>query len=208
MELKVYKTDGTLSEETVTLPDEIFGIEPHTHLIYQAVRTYLSNKRQGTHKTKEKGEVKGSGRKPFRQKGTGRARQGSVRSPLNRGGGNVFGPKPHKYYLSINKKAAKLARKSALSLKARENEIIIVQDFRIKTPKTKDLYNVLKALKLDDKKTLMLLPEKDESLYKSGRNIPNLKIMISDKAATYDILNNKMLLIQKSAIEPLCKPLM
>lgn len=208
MELKVYKIDGTLSDETINLPDEIFGIEPHTHLIYQAVRTYLSNRRQGTHKTKEKGEVSGGGRKPYRQKGTGRARQGSIRSPLNRGGGTIFGPKPHKYYLSINKKAAKLARKSALSLKAKENEIMIVQDFTFNAPKTKDLYNILKALKLDDKKTLMLLPNKNEPIYKSGRNIPNLKIMISDKAATYDILNNKMLLIQKSAIEPLCKPLM
>lgn len=208
MELKVYKIDGTLSDETINLPDEIFGIEPHTHLIYQAVRTYLSNRRQGTHKTKEKGEVSGGGRKPYRQKGTGRARQGSIRSPLNRGGGTIFGPKPHKYYLSINKKAAKLARKSALSLKAKENEIMIVQDFTFNAPKTKDLYNILKALKLDDKKTLMLLPTKNEPIYKSGRNIPNLKIMISDKAATYDILNNKMLLIQKSAIEPLCKPLM
>ncbi|MCX7833157.1 MAG: 50S ribosomal protein L4 [Ignavibacteria bacterium] len=208
MELKVYKTDGTLSDDTVNLPDEIFCIEPHTHLIYQAVRTYLSNKRQGTHKTKEKGEVSGGGRKPYRQKGTGRARQGSIRSPLNRGGGTIFGPKPHKYYLAMNKKAAKLARKSALSLKARENEIMVIQDFTLKEPKTKDLYNILKALKLDDKKTLMLLPDKNEVLYKSGRNIPNLKIMISDKTATYDLLNNKMLLIQKSAIEPLCKPLM
>jgi large subunit ribosomal protein L4 len=208
MELKVYKTDGTDAGETVKLPDEIFAIEPNTHLIYQAVRTYLSNRRQGTHKSKERSEVSGGGKKPFRQKGTGRARQGTSRSPIMVGGGTIFGPRPHRYYLSLPKKAAKLARKSALSLKAKENEIIIVQDFTMETPKTKQMQGILKSLKIDDKKTLLLLSEKCDPVYKSGRNIPNLNVLISDKAATYDLLNNKVLLIQKSAVENLCKSLL
>lgn len=208
MELKVYKIDGTESGETVTLPESVFGIEPNTHLIYQAVRTYLSNQRQGTHKTKERSEVRGGGKKPFRQKGTGRARQGTSRSPLMVGGGTIFGPKPHKYTLTLPKKAARLARKSALSLKAKENEIMIVQDFSFETPKTKDLFNILKGLKIEDKKTLLLVPSKNETVYKSGRNIPKLNVLISDKAATYELLNNKILLIQKSAVEPLCKSLL
>ncbi len=208
MELKVYKIDGTESGETVNLPESVFGIEPNTHLIYQAVRTYLSNQRQGTHKTKERSEVRGGGKKPFRQKGTGRARQGTSRSPLMVGGGTIFGPKPHKYTLTLPKKAARLARKSALSLKAKENEIMIVQDFNFEAPKTKDLYNILKGLKIEDKKTLLLVPSKNETVYKSGRNIPKLNVLISDKAATYELLNNKILLIQKSAVEPLCKSLL
>ena len=208
MELKVYKTDGTDAGEMINLPDEVFAIEPNTHLIYQAVRTYLSNKRQGTHKSKERSEVSGGGKKPFRQKGTGRARQGTSRSPVMVGGGTIFGPRPHRYYLSLPKKAAKLARKSALSLKAKENEIMIVQDFTMEAPKTKQMNEILKALNLNDTKTLLLLPEKSDFVYKSGRNISNLNVLISDKAATYDLLNNKILLIQKSAVENLCKSLL
>ena len=208
MELKVLKINGTDSGEKVNLPDEIFGIEPNTHLIYQAVRTYLSNRRQGTHKTKERSEVRGGGKKPYRQKGTGNARRGTNRSPVMVGGGTIFGPKPHRYYLVIPKKAGRLARKSALSLKAKENEITIVEDFNFDKPRTKDMIDVIKSLKLDSTKTLLLVPEKNENLYKSGRNIPKLNVLISDQAATYDLLNNKMLLIQKSAVDKLCKPLL
>jgi large subunit ribosomal protein L4 len=207
MKLNVYKIDGKKSDETIELPDDVFGVEPNEHLIYQAVRVYLSNQRQGTHKTKERAEVRGGGKKPFRQKGTGRARQGTSRSPLMRGGGTIFGPRPHKYRLSLPKKAARLARKSALSLKAKENEIMIIEDFTFETPKTKDLYGILSLLKINDKKTLLLLSDKNESLYKSGRNIPKLDVQISDKVATYQLLNNKMILLQKSAIENLCKSL-
>jgi len=208
MELKVLKINGTESGEVVNLPDEIFGIEPNTHLIYQAVRTYLSNRRQGTHKSKERSEVRGGGRKPYRQKGTGNARRGTSRSPIMVGGGTIFGPRPHRYYLDIPKKAARLARKSALSLKAKENEITIVEDFSFDKPRTKDMFEVIKSLKLDSTKTLLLVSEKNEALYKSGRNLPKLNVLISDQAATYDLLNNKMLLIQKSAVEKLCKPLL
>jgi len=207
MELKVYKIDGTESGETVKLPDSVFAIEPNTHLVYQAVRSFLANRRQGTHKTKERSEVKGGGKKPFRQKGTGGARRGTNRSPLMVGGGTIFGPKPHRYSVELPVKAARLARKSALSMKAKENEITVVEDFNFDKPKTKDMQNILQALKLDETKTLFLLTDKNESLYKSGRNIKNLSVKISDKAATYDLVNNRMILIQKSAIDNLCKSL-
>jgi len=207
MELKVLKVDGSDSGEKVKLPNEVFGVEPNHHLIYQAVRSYLSNKRQGTHKTKERSEVRGGGKKPFRQKGTGRARQGTSRSPIMTGGGTTFGPSPHRYYLSLPKKAARIARKSALSIKAKEKEIMVIEDFSFEEPKTKDLHNIIRSLDLVDKKTLLLLPDKNDNLYKSGRNLPKVNVMISDKAATYDLLNNKMILLQKSAIENLCRNL-
>lgn len=207
MELKIYKLDGSESGQTLSLPKEVFEIEPNQHLVYQAVRTYLSNQRQGTHKTKGRSEVRGGGKKPFRQKGTGRARQGTSRSPIMVGGGNIFGPIPHTYKLTLPKKSARLARKSALSLKAKENEIMIIEDFTFESPKTKDLINILKSLKIDEKKTLLLVSEKNENVYKSGRNIEKLNVLISDKAATYDLLNNKLILMQKSAVDTLCKSL-
>ncbi len=207
MKLNVYKIDGKKTDETVELPDDIFGVEPNEHLLYQAVRVYLSNQRQGTHKAKERAEVRGGGKKPFRQKGTGRARQGTSRSPLMRGGGTIFGPRPHKYRLTLPKKAARLARKSALSIKAKENEIMVVEDFSFEAPKTRDLHGILSLLKLNDKKTLLLLSGKNENLYKSGRNIKNLDVQLSDNVATYQLLNNKMILLQKSAVENLCKSL-
>ena len=207
MELKIYKLDGSDSGQTISLPKEVFEIEPNQHLIYQSVRTYLSNQRQGTHKTKGRSEVRGGGKKPFRQKGTGRARQGTSRSPIMVGGGNIFGPIPHTYKLTLPKKSARLARKSALSLKARENEIMIIEDFTFDSPKTKDLFNILKSLKIDDKKTLLLVSEKNDNVYKSGRNLEKVNVLISDKAATYDLLNNKLILLQKSAVDTLCKSL-
>lgn len=207
MELKVYKLDGSESGQTISLPKEVFEIEPNQHLIYQSVRTFLSNQRQGTHKTKERSEVRGGGKKPFKQKGTGNARQGTKRSPLMVGGGTIFGPRPHTYKLKLPKKAARLARKSALSIKAKENEIMVIEDFTFDAPKTQDLLNILKSLKVEDKKTLLLLSEKNDNVYKSGRNLAKLNVMISDKAATYDLLNNKLILLQKSAIDSLCKSL-
>lgn len=207
MELKVYKLDGSESGQTVNLPDEVFQIEPNQHLIYQSVRTYLSNQRQGTHKTKGRSEVRGGGKKPFKQKGTGNARRGTSRSPLMVGGGNIFGPIPHTYKLKLPKKAARLARKSALSFKAKENEIMIIEDFTFDSPKTKDLSSILKSLKIEDKKTLLLVSEKNDNVYKSGRNLERLNVIISDKAATYDLLNNKLILLQKSAVDTLCKSL-
>lgn len=207
MELKVYKLDGSESGQTVNLPDEIFSFEPNHHLIYQSVRTYLSNQRQGTHKTKGRSEVRGGGKKPYRQKGTGNARRGTNRSPLMVGGGNIFGPKPHTYKLILPKKSSRIARKSALSIKAKENQIKIIEDFTFEAPKTKDLTSILKSLNAHETKTLLLLGDKNDNVYKSGRNLEMLNVMISDKAATYDLLNNKLILMQKSAVDKLCKSL-
>jgi large subunit ribosomal protein L4 len=200
MKIDVYKIDGTKTGETVTLPDEVFGIEPHEHAMYQAVRAYLANRRQGTHKTKGRTEVRGGGRKPWRQKGTGRARVGTSRSPLWVGGGSIFGPKPRDYNLKLTRKVKELARKSALSLKARDSQIKIIEDFSFGSPKTKDMVAVLTALGLDKTKTLLLLANTDSTMYKSGRNLQNLWMMEARNASTYDLLNNQMLLIQKSAL--------
>lgn len=208
MELEVYRKDGTKSGEKVTLASEIFEITPNDHAIYQAVRSLQANQRQGTHKVKARNEVRGGGRKPFRQKKTGRARAGTTRSPLWVGGGSIFGPKPHDYVVKIPAKVKTLARKSALSYKAKDNSIVVVEDFSVNAPKTKEIASVLKALSLDGKKTLFLTTKSDGVLFKSGRNISTLNIREANKASTFDILNNQVLLIQKSAIDVLQKSLM
>lgn len=207
MQLTVFKIDGTESKESVELPSGIFEIEPNHNLIYQAVRTYLSNKRQGTHKAKERNEVRGGGKKPWRQKGRGTARAGTTRSPVWVGGGTIHGPRPHTYKLKMTKKAAQQARKSALSIKAKNGEIMILEDMSFEKPKTKDFNSILRNLKLDDKKVLMLTSANNVNLYKSGRNIPGVYIIEAASAATYDLVNNQVIIIQKSAIEALCKPL-
>jgi large subunit ribosomal protein L4 len=206
--LKVYKIDGTQSDEVIELPAGIFEVAPNHHLIYQAVRAYLSNRRQGTHKTKERSEVRGGGKKPWRQKGRGVARAGTNRSPIWVGGGTIHGPRPRTYKLTLTKQSARIARKSALSIKAKEGQIMIIEDISFEKPKTKDFSSIIRNLNLEDKKTLMLLAEGNENVYKSGRNIQNVKLINAKDAATYDILNNQVLLIQKSAFEPLCKPLL
>jgi large subunit ribosomal protein L4 len=208
MELEVYKKDGTKSGETVKLAPEIFEIKPNDHAIYQAVRSIQANQRQGTHKVKTRGEVRGGGRKPFKQKKTGRARAGTTRSGVWVGGGSIFGPRPHDYILKITAKTRALARKSALSYKAKDNQIIVVEDFSLEAPKTKELAVVLKALSLSGKKTLFLTAKTDLAVYKSGRNIPSLNVREADKASTYDILDTQVLLIQKSAIDILQKSLL
>ena len=177
-------------------------------MIYQAVRTFLSNQRQGTHKTKGRSEVSGGGKKPWRQKGRGTARAGTIRSPIWVGGGTVHGPQPHLYKLKMTKKAAANARKSALSLKAKAGEIIVVEDIGFEKPKTKDFSSIIKNLNLAGKKILMLTPSHNENVYKSGRNIPRVNILHAGEAATYDLVNNQVILIQKSAVEALCKPLL
>jgi large subunit ribosomal protein L4 len=203
MELDVYKTDGTKSGEKIKLLEEIFGIEPNHHLIYRAVRVHLDNLRQGTSKVKTRSEVRGGGKKPFKQKHTGMARQGSSRSGVQVGGGSIFGPKPRDYTNTLPTKMKRLARKSALSVKAKEGQIRVVEDFTFGAPKTKEMITVLKALELGSSKTLLLLPKTDANLVKSGRNIPRLLIAEADKASTYDFVNNQILLIQKSAVEVL-----
>jgi large subunit ribosomal protein L4 len=205
MELGVYKKDGSLSGQKVTLSPEIFEITPNDHAIYQAVTAYLANQRQGTHKTKTYGEVAGSGKKLWKQKHTGRARIGAVRSPLWKGGGTIFGPVPRDYSMKVPRGIKILARKSALSHKAKDEAILVVEDFSFSAPKTKEMVGVLKALKLTGKKTLLLVAATDQGVWKSGRNIPTLNIVEAGKASTYEILNNKVLLIQKSAIDALEK---
>lgn len=203
MELEVYKIDGTKTGEKITLPDDIFNIEPHNHAIYQAVRLHLASKRQGTHKVKGRSEVRGGGRKPWRQKGTGRARVGTIRSPLWAGGGAIHGPKPRDYSFKLPRKVRELARRSALSQKVRDKQIRVVEDFSMDEPKTKQMTAVLTALGLDATKTTLVLAKNDKNVYKSGRNIQNFSVLDARNATTYELLDNKMLLIQKGAVEVL-----
>ncbi len=201
MELKVLNTAGAETGEVVTLRDDIFGAEISEHAMYLDVKSILANRRQGTHKSKTRGEVRGGGKKPLRQKGTGNARQGSTRSPLHIGGGTIFGPVPHSYDQKVNKKVKLLARRSALSSKAKDGQIIVVEDFRLEQIKTKPFADILKNLGLSEKKTLMLTPEYDTIMTRSGRNIEVLTIMSAEKASTYDILHSKTVLVQKTALK-------
>ena len=207
MKLDVYKIDGSKSGESITLEDNVFGIEPNDHVIYLSVKAHLANKRQGTHKSKERNEVRGGGRKPWKQKGRGTARAGTTRSPLWVGGGTIFGPKPRDYSQTINKKVKKLARKSALSYKAKAEQIIIVEDFNFDTPKTKSFNDVLKSLNIDGKKALLLTSENLVNVYKSGRNISKVNILEATNASTYDIVNNQVLVLQKGAVEKIVNSL-
>lgn len=203
MKLTIYSTDGKSTKKKAELNDEIFTFEPNETLIYEDVRRYLSNKRQGTASTKERGEVRGGGRKAYRQKGTGMARRGSIRSPLLKGGGTVFGPKPRTYSVRMTKKMRQSARKSALSLKAKNEAITIVENFSFETPKTKSIRELLQALKLEGKKVLILTAETDLIVYKSARNIPGVKVLEAYKPNTYQILDADVLLIQEGGIEVL-----
>ena len=205
MKLDILKKDGTSSGEQVDLWDDIFGIEPNDHAIYLAVKSYRANQRQGTSKSKERGEVNGGGKKPWKQKGRGGARAGTTRSPLWVGGGTIFGPRPRDYRQDIPKKVRKLARKSALSYKVKDNQIMVVEDFTFEKPLTKDFSKILNDLKLTGKKVLVLTGEHNENIYKAGRNIAKVKILEADNASTYDILNNQILVLQKSAVEAIIK---
>ncbi|MCF8383197.1 MAG: 50S ribosomal protein L4 [Chlorobium sp.] len=201
MELKVLNTGGTETGEVVTLSDEIFGAEISEHAMYLDVKAILANRRQGTHKAKTRAEVRGGGRKPYRQKGTGNARQGSTRSPLMSGGGTIFGPQPRSYEQKVNKKVKQLARRSALSAKALAGQILVVEDFRLEQIKTKPVADILKNLGLAEKKTLMLTPEYDMVMARSGKNIEVLNIMTAEKASTYDILDSQTIVFQKAALK-------
>jgi len=203
MEVDVYKIDGTKSGEKVTLAPDGFGIIPNDHAVYQAVRVQQANEHQGTHKTKGRSEVRGGGKKPWKQKHTGRARAGTSRSPLWVGGGTIFGPRPHDYVLKIPARVKALARKSALAHKAQRAEIIVVEDFSFDPPKTKSMTALLKALNLDATRTLLLVPKADGKVLKSGRNIFTLDIREAANASTVDLLDNGMLLIQRSAVDVL-----
>lgn len=200
MELSVLNIKGEDTGKKVTVSEEIFGIEPNTHAIYLDVKLYLANQRQGTHKSKERAEVSHSTRKIKRQKGTGGARAGSIKSPVFVGGGRIFGPRPRDYGFKINKKVKVLARISALSVKAKSDAISILESFTFDAPKTKSYLNVLSSLSLSNKKTLLILPAVDSNVYLSSRNIPKTKVTTVDSVNTYDLMNADRLLISESAL--------
>ncbi len=199
MNVQQYTTSGKVSEE-ITLTPEIFEIEPRSHVVYLAVRAYLTNQRHGTAKAKERSEVSGGGKKPWRQKGRGTARAGSSRSPLWVGGGTIFGPRPRNYHLALPAKVRQLARKSAYAMKAQDEQIRVIEDFQLADGRTRSMFEILKALSLESVKTLLLVPAFDRQLWRACRNIPTLRVMEASKVSTYDLLNNQMLLIQKAAL--------
>ena len=201
MKVDVYKIDGTKTKAKQELSDDIFGIEPNDHVIYLAVKSYLANQRQGTHKTKERNEVRGGGRKPWRQKGRGVARAGTIRSPLWKGGGRIFGPLPHDYNMKLSKNTKRLAKISAFTYKARQEEIMIVEDFTLENPKTREMFVILKNMNVDSKKVLLVTSELDKNIVIAGRNIPNLTVRVAKELSTYDILNCQIMLLQKSSLD-------
>lgn len=199
MKLEVLNKEGKATGRSIELPEDIFGAEPNNHVIYLAVKQYLAAQRQGTHKVKTRAEVQGASRKLHRQKGTGGSRKGNIRNPLYKGGGTIFGPKPHKYNIKLNRKVKDLAKISALSYKAKENAIMIVEDITMDLPKTKAFVDVLGKLNIADKKIMFVQPEHDDNLYLSIRNVPSvLGVMLSD-INTYDIVNSEVLVLTESA---------
>jgi len=203
MQVNVLSINGESTGRSIELPEEIFGVEPNEHVIYLAVKTYLANQRQGTHKSKERGEIAGSTRKLKRQKGTGTARAGSIKSPVFRGGGRVFGPKPRNYTLRLNKKTKQLARRVALSDKIRNENLIIVEDFSFDAPKTKEYLNILSALNANDSKSLLLTTDYEKEVYLSSRNLQRAEVNVSGDVNTYQILNADKLIVSEGAIAQL-----
>ena len=201
MELAVIDKAGKETGRKVQLMDTIFSIEPNDHAIYLDVKQYLANKRQGTHKSKERNEIAGSTRKIKKQKGTGGARAGSIKNPLFTGGGRVFGPQPRDYHFKLNKKVKLLARKSALTYKARNNEIMVLEDFNLETPKTKDYMAILSNLKIDGKKSLVVLNEPNKNIYLSSRNLSGTRVVSISELTTYDILNSASLVFVESSLD-------
>ncbi len=200
MELVVHSKNGKATDKKVVLDDAIFGIEPNDHAIYLDVKLYLANQRQGTHDSRERSDVAGSTRKIKRQKGTGTARAGDIKNPLFRGGGRIFGPHPRDYSFKLNKKVKKLARKSALAYKVKDNELVVVEDFSLEAPKTKEFVNFLKGFDLVDKKTLLVLNEKNDNIYLSARNLKKVKVVNSASLNTYDILNANKIIVAESSL--------
>ncbi|MFC0877948.1 50S ribosomal protein L4 [Saccharicrinis sp. FJH2] len=205
MKLAVYNINGEDTGKKIELADSVFGVEPNDHAIYLDVKQYLANQRQGTHKSKERGEISGSTRKIKRQKGTGTARAGSIKSPVFVGGGRVFGPQPRDYSFKLNKKLKRLARKSALSYKAKNNEIIVLEDFAFEAPKTKSFIELKENLKVADKKSLLVLPEVNKNVYLSARNLQDSKVATLSGLNTYRIMNCKCLMLTTSAVEEIGK---
>lgn len=201
MEVAVFNTKGKETGRKVELSDTVFGIEPNNHAVYLDVKQYLANQRQGTHKAKERAEISGSTRKIKKQKGTGTARAGSIKNPLFKGGGRVFGPRPRSYSFKLNKSLKKLARKSALTLKAKENAIIVVENFDFEAPKTKNFTEILKALGIADKKSLFVLGEQNKNVYLSSRNLQAVNVVTNSELNTYGIINANNLVFLEGALE-------
>ena len=201
MEINVLNIKGEDTGRKVTLNESIFGIEPNDHVLYLDVKRYMAAQRQGTAKSKERSEHKGSTRKLGRQKGGGGARRGDINSPLLVGGGRVFGPTPRDYGIKLNKKVTRLARKSALSYKAKENAIIVVEDFSLEAPKTKDFVNITKNLKVDDKKLLLVLPEINKNVYLSARNLQRAEVMLASTVNSYKVLNADVLVVTENSLK-------
>ena len=200
MELSVYNIKGEDTGKKVTLNDAVFGIEPNEHAIYLDVKQYMANKRQGTHKSKERSEVSGSTRKLIRQKGSGGARRGDINSPVMVGGGRVFGPRPRNYNFKLNKIVKSLARKSALSLKAQENAIFVIEDFTFEAPKTKEFVSIAQNLKVADKKLLLVLGNENKNVYLSARNVPKAKVVTTSELNTYKVLDCASLVLTESSL--------
>ncbi len=198
MQLKVLNIEGKETGRTVELPEDIFGIEPNDHAIYLAVKQYLAAQRQGTHKVKTRAEVQGASRKLHRQKGTGGARKGNIRNPLYKGGGTVFGPKPHRYDFKLNRKVKDLAKMSAFAYKAKANAIVVVEDMNLEAPKTKTFMSMLNGLKVGEKKLMFILPEYNDNIYISSRNIPSVLTMLMSDVNTYDLVNSEVLVFTES----------
>src|SRR6478609_8708153 len=198
MQADVLNIKGEKTGRTIELPDDVFGIEPNDHVIYLAVKQYLAAQHQGTHKVKTRAEVQGASRKLHKQKGTGGARKGNIRNPLYKGGGTIFGPKPHGYDFKLNRKVKDLAKMSALAYKAKDQAIVIIEDLKLDTPKTKEIVSVFKALKLENKKALFVIPEYDETVLLSVQNIPSVLGTLLSDINTYDIVNADVLVLRKS----------
>ena len=207
MELNVHNIKGKKTGKKVKLDSSVFGVEPNNHAIYLDVKSYLANKRQGTHKTKQRADIKGSTRKIKKQKGTGTARAGSIKNPLFRGGGRIFGPVPRDYAQKVNKKVKRLARKSALSIKAKEKSIFVIEDFQMEKPSTKDFTKILTALGLSGKKNLFVLEELNKNVYLSSRNLEGPDVITCSELSTYKILNAKQLVISESSLDIINKNL-
>jgi len=201
MEVKVLSINGKETGRTITLSDSVFAIEPNNHAVYLDVKQYLANQRQGTHKAKERAEVTGSTRKIKKQKGTGTARAGSIKNPLFKGGGTVFGPRPRSYSFKLNKGLKRLARKSAFAIKAKESNLIVLEDFNFETPNTKNFINVLKALGLENKKSLFVLGDMNKNVYLSSRNLKTSSVVTTSELNTYAILNANSLVLLEGALE-------
>ena len=199
MKVEVFKIDGKKAGRKVELPDDIFGVEPNQHVVYLAVKQYLAAQRQGTHKVKTRAEVHGASRKLHRQKGTGGSRKGNIRNPLYKGGGTIFGPKPHGYDIKLNRKVKDLAKISALSFKAKDNAIVIVEDMALDTPKTKSFTDMLSNLEVYGKKALFVMPEYNDNVYRSYRNVPFVKGTLLSDMNTYDVVNADVLVLTESA---------